>query len=268
MVQPPNAHDAVPAGLEIPSADWQQTPPSVRTLVLTLLKRLEALEARLQQDSTTAQRPPSADSPYRKARKSSDDTPRRKAGGQPGHPGHRQQLLTPTDTHMVLPPQCACGHTMWAMARPYHTHQVIELPALQMEVTHFVLHHAWCPKCGQWTKAQLPPEYASGYGPRLTALIGEIAGTHGIGRRTIQTFCASVLRLPLSLGAIQKRLDRVSQAITPHYRAIARQARQASVNYLDETPWFLTTTLQWLWVMAYDPAKGEPNSREVMQPLL
>jgi transposase len=27
------------------------------------------------------------------------------------------------------------------------------------------------------------------------------------------------------------------------------QACQAPVNYIDETPWFLTHTLQWLWVM-------------------
>jgi transposase len=66
----------------------------------------------------------------------------------------------------------------------------------------------------------------------------------------VQTFCASVFGVPLSLGAIQKVIDRVAQAIEPHYRAIAAQARDARVNYIDETPWFLTNTLQWLWVMA------------------
>jgi hypothetical protein len=28
------------------------------------------------------------------------------------------------------------------------------------------------------------------------------------------------------------------------------QARQASVNYIDETPWYCRNTLEWLWVMA------------------
>jgi transposase len=121
-----------------------------------------------------------------------------------------------------------------------------------MEVTHFVLQQAWCPLCAQWTKAQVPPEHAAGYGPRLTACIGEIAGTHGTGRRTLQTFCASVLQGPLSLGAIQTMLDRVAHAIGLPYDAIARQARQAPVNYIDETPWFLTATLQWLGVIASD----------------
>ena len=38
-------------------------------------------------------------------------------------------------------------------------------------------------------------------------------------------------------------IDRVAQAIEPHYTAIAMQARQASVNYIDETPWFLINRL-------------------------
>ena len=216
MLPPPKTPEAVPAGLDIPPADWQQTPPSVQTLVVTLLQRLEAVEARLKQDSTTSQRPPSTDSPYQKARKPVGDAPPRKAGGQPGHPGHQQALLAPTDTRVLTPQQCACGSTAFVMTRPYHTHQVIELPAIQMDVTHFVLHEAWCPVCAQWTKAQVPPEPTAGYGPRFTALVGEIAGTHGTGRRTIQTFCASVLQVPLSLGALQKMLDGVAHAIAPH----------------------------------------------------
>jgi transposase len=82
--------------------------------------------------------------------------------------------------------------------------------------------------------------------------MAEVAGTYGNGRRMVQSFCASVLRVPISLGAIQKVLDRVAQAIEPHYTAIAQQARQSPVNYIDETPWFLTHTLQWLWVMVND----------------
>jgi transposase len=79
--------------------------------------------------------------------------------------------------------------------------------------------------------------------------MSELAGAYGNGRRIVQTFCASVLQVPISLGAIQKVLDRVAQAIEPHYRAIATQVRHAPVNYIDETPWFCRHTLQWLWVM-------------------
>ena len=176
MLPPPKTPEAVPAGLDIPPADWQQTPPSVQTLVVTLLQRLEAVEARLQQDSTTSQRPPSTDSLYKKARKPAGDAPPRKAGGQPGHPGHQQALLAPTDMRVLTPQQCACGYTALGMPRPYHTHQVIELPAIQMDVTHFVLHEAWCPVCVQWTKAQIPPSILQGMGHGSPPSLGKSPG--------------------------------------------------------------------------------------------
>ena len=66
----------------------------------------------------------------------------------------------------------------------------------------------------------------------------------------MQPFCSSVLGVPISLGAIQKVLDRVSQAIDPDDTVMATQARQAPVNYIDETPWYCENRLEWLWVMA------------------
>jgi transposase len=235
--------------------DWEHTPAAVQAYVHTLQDeltqlrvRVEALEGRLTQNSTTSHRPPSSDSPYKKPRQRT--TTPRKAGGRPGHPGHRQTLLPPTTVHELRPERCPCGNTTFALTKPYHTHQVLELPPIAMEVTHWVLHQGWCPDCGGWSKAQVPAEHATGYGPRFSALMGELAGTYGNGRRMVQTFCASVLQVPLSLGAIQKVLDRVAQAIEPHYTALAMQARQAPVNYIDETPWFCTHTLHWLWVMA------------------
>ena len=160
--------------------------------------------------------------------------------------------MPPTAVHALQPERCACGNTAFGVTTPYYTHQVIELPPREMDVRHLVLHQGWCTICGTRNQAQVPPEHTTGYGPRFTALMGEIAGTHGSSRRIIQNFCASVLQVPLSLGAIQKLIARVAQAIEPHYGAIATQARHAPVNYIDETSWFLTSKLQWLWVMVSD----------------
>src|SRR5262249_36647425 len=117
-------------------------------------------------------------------------------------------------------------------------------------VTHWVLHQGWCVECGRWTKAQLPAEYASGYGLRFSAIMGVLAGTYGNGRRMVQTFCDSVLQVPIRLGAIKKILDLVTQAIDAYYRGIAPQAGKASVNDIDERAWFCMNALHWLWVMA------------------
>jgi transposase len=239
------------------SQDWDQTPPAVQAYVRTvrgelgqLHDRVETLEARLKQTSLTSSQPPSADSPYKKPRRRTMSTTPRKAGGKPGHPGHRQVLLTPTRVVEVRPTQCACGSTGFERLTPSYTHQVIELPPIAMDVTHWSLYQGRCLACGDWSTAHVPAEHASGYGPRCSALIGELAGTYGNGRRMVQSFCASVLGVPISLGAIQKVLDRVTQAIDPYYAVMARQARQAPVNYIDETPWYCLNTLEWLWVMA------------------
>jgi len=223
---------------------------TVRDELGQLHDRVETLEARLKQNSTTSSQPPSTDSPYKKRRRRTMTTPPRQAGGKPGHQGHRQGFLAPTRVVEVRPEPCVCGNTAFSGTSPYYTHQVIELPPIAMEVTHWVLQQGWCQACGRWSQAHAPAEQASGYGPRFSALMGELAGTYGNGRRMVQSFCASVLGVSISLGAIQKVLDRVTQAIDPYYALIARQARQAPVNYIDETPWYCINALEWLWVMA------------------
>ena len=237
--------------------DWEQTPLAVQAYVRTLRDevaqlhdRVETLEARLAQNSTTSSRPPSSDAPFKKPRRHTTSTTPRKAGGKPGHPGQRQVLLPPTTVKELRPERCTCGSTTFTLTTPYHTHQVLELPPIAMEVTHWVLHQGWCQACRRWSRAHIPAEHTSGYGPRFSALMGELAGTYGNGRRIVQAFCASVLGVPISLGGIQKVLARVTQAIDPYYTVIAQQARQAPVNYIDETPWYCLNTLEWLWVMA------------------
>jgi transposase len=85
------------------SQDWEQTPPAVQAYLRTvrdelyqLQDRVKTLEARLTQNSTTSSRPPSSDSPYKKPRRRTTSTMPGKAGGKPGHPGHRQVLLPPS----------------------------------------------------------------------------------------------------------------------------------------------------------------------------
>ena len=120
---------------------------------------------------------------------------------------------------MFLWPSWVCGAT------PYHTHQVIELPVMRPEVAHWLLHQGRCLSCGNRCKAPWPAEQVSGYGPRLTGFIGEMAGIVGASRSAVQALCASVFGIPLSKGAIQKMVDRVSEAIMPHYDTIGEVAR-------------------------------------------
>jgi transposase len=235
-----------PAGPPLEAASWAQTPLVVRHLILQLLvviqqlqttiqhlqariktleARIAALEARLQRRSSNSDRPPSSDPPD--AKRPARSNTQGKPGAKPGHPGYRQVLLAPTEVIEVRPAPCACGQREFPDTHPYYTHQVIELPEIRMAVKHVILHKAHCPQCGRSLKAELPGAHRYGYGPRLTALIGELSGGQRDSRSAVQEFCASVLGIPISRGAIQHTVDRVSAAITPHYEAIGEKARGA-----------------------------------------
>ena len=259
MVQPPSsqAHtDSILWALPFCPMDWELTPPAVQNYIQSLHqqikqleKQVETLQGRVEKTSQTSSKPPSSDSPFDKPKR----TPRQssgKRGGRLGHPGKGPTLLSPTAVHLITPGPCACGHDELVSLAPYYTHQVVELPPIEMAIEHFILHQGTCGGCGRTLKAQIPSEHQAGYGPRLTALIGEFAGMHRTSRRLIQDFCHSVLHIPMSLGAVQKIIDRVSYAIVPHYEAIATLARPATVGDSDETPWDCHNAWHGLWPLS------------------
>jgi transposase len=135
---------------------------------------------------------------------------------------------------------------------PYSTHQVIELPPLEMEGHHFILQQGLCHGGGRQLKAQVPSDHPAGYGPRLSALIGALAGRHRPSWRLVQDFCHAGCNIPISLGAVQKVIQRVSHALVPHHEAMATLAHQAPVGSIDATPWYCQNALPWLWLMATD----------------
>ncbi len=245
--------DQLPPGLGISLEEWRNTPPSVIRLIMQLVAKVEALEAevdqlkaRLDQNSSNSSKPPSSDQPGDKAKRPKKEGRKKKRS----RPGHRQKLLEATEVREIKPTRCACGCADFASLSPYYTHQHIELPQIAMLITHFVLYRGRCQSCGKTGKGYLPHDHQTGFGPRLSALITEIAGIDGNSRETIQTFLASVLGVPISQGAIQKVIDRGAQAIEPHYQAIMDTARATPINHLDETPWYNRSRLNWLWVMA------------------
>ena len=245
--------------------DWLSTPQPVKDYIVylektifqmqqqlgQLEKRTEKLEARTKMNSQNSSKPPSSDSPFNKKKKNKKKS-KRKRGGQKGHQGHQQQMLEPTEVKNIMPQDCSCGRLDLDpdSLKPFYTHQHIELPEIKMGVTHFILHKGKCECCGNTFKARTPAELTSGYGPRLSAVIAELSGSHGASRQSVQDFCQSVLGFAISTGAIQRIIDRSSQAILPIYNAIGKQARQAEVNGVDETSWFQSGKLQWLWTLA------------------
>ncbi len=209
--------------------DWALTPQAVKQYIIELenivgqlAKRHEALEKRTDTLETCLNqiRKTRANHLHRMARfkkpKRKRKKGKRKRGGQKGHKGHRQQMLAPTAVKNLLPDRCQCGQLSLDRKSilPYYTHQHIELPEIKMDVTHYILHKASCNGCGRTVKARLPRQFCGGYGPRLSAVIAELSGSHGASRLTVQDFCQSVLGVPISTGGIQRIIDRVSEPLS------------------------------------------------------
>ncbi len=244
-------------------SDWLATPEPVRRYVealeqriekleeshAQLLKRVEQLEPRINQNSQNSSKPPSSDPPYQRPERERRKSKRRR-GGQKGHKGHRQQMLKPTEVVSIEPSPCGCGCTRRVRSlRSFYTHQWIELPEIQMQVKHVVLQKGQCASCGRWVKAQLPAEYQTGYGPRFSALVAELSGIQGISRKAVEGFIQNVFEVPISTGAIQKVIDRVSEALAPVHAAIGAKVRSSTVNHVDETSWQQAGAIKWLWTM-------------------
>lgn len=247
--------------------DWLATPKPVRDAFENLEARVQRLidqveklaeqvvklTNQLNKNSKNSSKPPSSDPPFKKPPHSSEkkNGVKRKKGGQKGHVGHQQTLLPATHEVNIIPTQCPCGCTRLndKTFKPFYTHQVIELPPIEMDVSHSILHKGSCPHCGLTLKAEIPRENRTGYGPRLTATIAELSGTYGSSRETIKDICRNIFGFHISTGAIQKVIDRASHAIEPVYNRIGELARCAPVNYIDETSWFQCGILRWLWVM-------------------
>jgi transposase len=238
--------------------DWEHTPPLVPAHLLSLHTRVDQLQhqvdtlpGRLNTTSNTSSKPPSSDSPCKKKRT------RPKSSGQRGAPqgplGSGPTWLAPTEGQHLSPASWAWGHGGLVAPTPDHTPQGIARPPIAVDITHGVLPQGAWGGCGQLLQAEVPRHHGSGSGPRLTALVGALRAMHRSSRRLMQDFYHAVLPLPISLGAVQKVLDRASPARVPPDAAMAALARQAPVGSIDETPWSCQHTLQGLGTMTTDP---------------
>jgi transposase len=252
--------------------EWELTPPAVQdyikrqhqhiaqlqsqlgqfqSQIAQLQHQVEPLQGRVAKTSQTSSKPPSSDSPCNKPKRRRQ-TSSGKRGGHKRHRGHGPTLLSPTAVQLIEPGPCPWGHGNWVALTPSYTHQGIALPPIEMEVHHCILQQGLCQGGGRQLKAQVPSDHQAGYGPRLRARSGALAGMHRTSWRLGQDFCHSVFHIPISLGAGQKVVQRVSQALVPHHEAIATLAHQAPVGDIDETPWYCQNALPWLWIMATD----------------
>lgn len=249
----------IPPG--ITPEDWVATPVAVQQLVLSLLeiaqtvavlrKRVAELEERVNQTSRNSSKPPSSDPPSAPSRPKSAPSGR-KAGGQPGHPGHGRSLKLSTQmNHLVVarPTSCeTCGALLLGEDPQPVRHQVTELPLREPEVTEYQRHTLTCLACGAHTQADWPPEMPAGsFGPRAQATVGYVTGRLGVSQRDTEELLETLFHLELGLGTIPALEQAVSVAVAESATQAQSYVQTQSVANVDETSWPERRRRGWLW---------------------
>jgi len=264
---------------------WDRTPQAARTLLLALQQQVRLmtirftayekqlaslreqvaqvddlkaeiaeLRERLSQNSSNSSRPPSSDPPSYKP-KPPREPKGRKRGGQPGHQGHRRQLVPAEEVSHVIdlkPRRCKhCGRGLRGSDSQAERHQVAEVPPVKVEVTEYRRHSLACAHCGVVTQADWPAGVGrTSFGARAQAIVGYLTGRLSASHRDVAEVMAVLYGLRLSTGSVSAIQRQVSGALAAPVDEARRFVCQQKAQYVDETGWREMRQQKWLWVNA------------------
>lgn len=235
--------------LERKNAELVAQVAELKREVVELKKKLAKLEAKESKNSSNSHKPPSTDTPaQRDARnKKKQDKKRgkgRNRGGQPGHPGHQRALQPAEEVDEFFdhrPSACnGCGSTELTERTDLGLHpmQQIEVPAAKPTITEHRRHAAQCRDCGQVTRAGLPSGVLeSSFGPNVHAMIALLTGSYNLSRRDACRLLSEVYGIELSVGALSRCEERVSEALAAPVEEARAHVRSQPVKHLDATGW-------------------------------
>jgi len=168
-------------------------------MIEALQREVVDLRAQLNRHSGNSSQPPSQDPPWKTPSPGKPGTRRR--GGQPGHKGHKRELVEPDDIVEIRPTECHRCRTILAGAdgAPFR-HQVTEVPEVRARVTEYRLHSLACSQCHASTVGTLPEGVPRGaFGPRLQAMLAVCSGAYHLSKRDIRQlasdYCQAIVKL-------------------------------------------------------------------------
>ena len=154
----------------------------LKSRVVELEKKIQELKVSRDVDSTISSKPPSADLLKKTEKKpeaqpSESQTPKRKPGGQPGHPGKTRKGFGRVDRFEILRPQvCRCCGQEEFSSEPIkiETQQVAQLVERPIYIVEYQKYTCICSQCGEKQAADWSSEIVPGQdlGIRLQAFLG------------------------------------------------------------------------------------------------
>lgn len=230
-------------------------------LILALLDRLAALQAKLGQPPRTPDNSSVPPSCGQKAnRPPRPKTPRRKRDG----PGVTRRLAAEPDRIVDCHARaCAhCGTAVDAEAQTLrHAYDHIDLPPIKPVVTRVRVYGRRCPGCRRRVRGTPPEAMPPGtpFGPSIIAMLAYLHHHHAVGYERLARLRGELFGLAISEGAIANALRRANRPLDAADAAITQRLREAPVIGCDETGARVTTDalgtrMAWEWVLVSDTA--------------
>ena len=232
--------------MQIATEDWENTPASVKALVLEMTQSIEQLKeqlAHLQEQvnrnpGNSSQAPSQAGAKGFKAKAKQKSGKRR--GAQLGHEGHQQLLYAPEACERIeehYPDSCCeCGRTLVGEDPEPQRVQIMELPVLRPVVVEHRFHALACADCGTVSCA-FDAEIVNGsrYGARLSAFVGLLSGEYRQSHRMVERLLNEVFGMKLCIGSIGKLRTEISESVASAVQAAQVYVQQQPTVGSDET---------------------------------
>jgi Transposase IS66 family. len=233
----------------------------LKSRVIELEQEIEKLKISRGLDSTTSSKPPSS-ALLKKSEKKLEaqiefrETPKRKPGGQPGHPGKTRKGFGRVDRFEILRPQvCRCCGQGEFSGEPIKidTQQVAHLVESPIEIVEYQRYTCICSECGETQTADWWPEIVPGQdiGIRLQAFLGWINNYGHLSYEKQQELLWELGKIVIGVGTLVATNERIESAVTQSIDLLKEWVKQTQPNiHADETPWVVKGVKEWLWIFA------------------
>ena len=224
-------------------------------IIAQLQKRIQELEAQINQNSRNSSRPPSTDAFTR------PQSPRKKGersvGGQKGHKGQTLEWIeNPDQIEVHTVSICkGCGASLDEVEPLIvERRQVHDIPPMKMLVTEHRAEHKRCLHCGCYHGAEFPLDvrYPVQYGLNLKALMVYLSIYQLLPYERICETFSDLFGRSISKSTLVKAVSDCSLNLTEVEERIRKLLVGAKVLNVDETGMRVTGIRQWLHVASTD----------------
>lgn len=219
------------------------------TSLCVLQRKIDSLS----KNSTNSSKPPSSDI-VKASLRDQTAAPKKRIGGQPGHPKHQRPLFHPDDISSSFehPLKCCPDCSGPLLPRPDKNRilQQVELKEKPLDKIQHTAYAYWCPHCNKFEYADFPPSAVKAglFKENISATICFLKFVGAMSLSGIKKYCRDVLSITVTKGYLAKVIRKGMLALRPAYEELLKLLPEQEILNIDETGHKENGELFWTWL--------------------